>query len=428
MTNNRGSWAVKVFFRTVIIFFATAGAVAFTSAAGAKAGDLTEADVKVIHDRLFTVDSHVDIPLNYTETPQTDPGQASDMQVDLGKMQKGGLDSGFFIVYVGQTERTPENYAGAKADALRKFSLIHRMTDELYPDRIGLAYHPDEVDSIAASGRKVAMIGIENGFVIGKDLSLLEKYYDLGGRYMTLAHMGHNDICDTSTPSEELGDDEEEHGGLSAFGREVIDEMNRLGMMVDVSHISEKSMRQAIAHSKAPVIASHSSVRALADHPRNLTDDQMRLLAEHGGVVQIVALSAYIKVDPARRAAYQALEAKVAAAYGDAEFDEARHENTPEMKQGLEELDRDFPKATVSQYVDHIDHAVKVMGIDHVGISSDFGGGGGIVGWDNAAETENVTRELLSRGYGEKDIAKIWSGNLLRVWRQVENVAKGQGD
>ncbi|MFC7048515.1 dipeptidase [Emcibacter nanhaiensis] len=379
-----------------------------------------EADV---HDRIFTLDSHVDIPFNYTETPETDPGKATDMQVDLGKMDKGGLDSGFFIVYVGQTERTPENYAKAKADALQKFSLIHRMTDQFYPDRIGMAYHPADVEKIAASGRKVAMIGIENGFVIGKDLSLLRKYYDLGGRYMTLAHMGHNDICDTSTPNAELGDGPEEHGGLSAFGREVIDEMNRLGMMVDVSHISEKSMRQAVAYSKAPVIASHSSVRALADHPRNLTDDQMRLLAKHGGVMQIVALSAYIKVDPARHAAYDALEQKVAALYKDDNLDEDALYETPEMKQGLEQLDRDHPPATVSQFVDHIDHAVKVMGVDHVGISSDFGGGGGITGWNNAAETGNITRELLARGYSEEDIAKIWSGNLLRVWRDVEAVA-----
>ncbi|WP_417317012.1 dipeptidase [Emcibacter sp.] len=376
------------------------------------------------HHKMFTIDSHVDIPLNYTETPETDPGKATEMQVDLGKMEKGGLDGGFFIVYVGQTERTPENYAKAKQDALRKFSLIHRMTDELYRDRIGLAYHPDEAEKIHAAGRKVAMIGIENGFVIGKDISLLKKYYDLGGRYMTLAHMGHNDICDTSTPSEELGDGEEEHGGLSDFGRKVVDEMNRLGMMVDISHISEKSMRQAVEYSKAPVIASHSSVRALADHPRNLTDDQMRLLAKHGGVAQIVALSAYIKVDPARKAAYDVLEERVAEIYRGQGLDEDQLYETPEMKQGLEQLDRDYPPATVKEFVDHIDHAVKVMGVDHVGISSDFGGGGGIIGWNNAAETTNVTRELLSRGYSEEDVAKIWSGNLLRVWRQVEDVAK----
>ena len=379
-----------------------------------------------IHDRTFTLDSHVDIPLNYTETPQTDPGRSSEMQVDLDKMDKGGLDSGFFIVYVGQTERTAENYANAKKDALRKFSLIHRMTDELYSERIGLARHPEDVEKIASSGRKVAMIGIENGFVIGKDISLLRKYYDLGGRYMTLAHMGHNDICDTSTPNEELGDGPEEHGGLSAYGRQVIDEMNRLGMMVDVSHISEQSMRQAVAYSKAPVIASHSSVRALADHPRNLTDDQMRLLAKHGGVVQIVALSAYIKVDPARRAAYQALEEHVTALYDGQGLDEDALYETPEMKQGLEQLDRDHPPATVKQFVDHIDHAVKIMGVDHVGISSDFGGGGGITGWNDAAETVNVTRELLARGYSEEEVAKIWGGNLLRVWREVETVA-GRG-
>lgn len=380
------------------------------------------AEAKRIHDKVITIDTHDDIPFDFA-TEEVDPGVRGDRQVDIPKMKEGGLDAGFFIVYVGQTERTKENYEKAKEDAMTKFDAIHRMTREMYPDKIELAYSADDVERIHNSGKLVACIGIENGYVIGKDLSLLEKYHALGARYITLAHNGHNDICDSCNPREGLGDSESEHNGVSEFGRQVIAEMNRLGIMVDVSHISKKSMLDAVRLSRAPVIASHSSTKALRNVSRNLDDEQLMALKENGGVMQTVALSGFVKEDPPEkeealdklnlemgltsRAAYRAMS------------EEKRNEYVSKRAA----INRQWPRATVKDFVDHIDHAVKLIGIDHVGISSDFDGGGGVNGWTDASETLNVTIELVRRGYSEEEIAKLWGGNLLRVWREVERVA-----
>ena len=382
-----------------------------------------EAAARAVQGRILTLDSHIDIPPDFTRTQASDPGRRGAMQADLPKMRAGGLDAAFFIVYVEQSARTPENYAAAKQAALVKFDGIHRMAEVLYPDEIGLAIHPDDVERLRGQGKLVALIGIENGFAIGKDLALLEDYYRRGARYMTLAHIGHNDIADSSMPREELGDAKAEHGGISAFGAEVIAEMNRLGMMVDVSHVSYSAMMQAVALSKAPVIASHSSAMAVAAHPRNLTDEQMWALAAAGGVMQVVAYSDYVVDDEPRREAWKRLRETVARAAGDKWFSYAKHGETAMWRDGVEAIERHYPKARLGRFVDHIDHAVAVMGIDHVGIASDFGGGGGVRGWNDAAETYRVTAELLRRGYSERDIAKLWGGNLLRVWRQTEAVA-----
>lgn len=384
--------------------------------------DFTEYAAEV-HARTLTLDSHVDIPPDYTLVRESDPGMRGGMQVDLPKMREGGLDAAFFIVYFGQTERTPENYAKAKEAALVKFNAIRRMTDELYPDRIELAVTPADVERIYADGKLAALIGIENGYVIGKDLSLVADYFRRGARYMTLAHIGHNDIADSSMPRLNLGDRAAEHDGISAFGAEVIAEMNRLGMMVDVSHISHDAMMQAVELSAAPVIASHSSAMAVTGHPRNLTDAQMRALAQAGGILHVVAFSDYVATDKARRAAILKLRTDVARSQGVETFSFTKHGKLAMWREGLADINRRLPKARLERFVDHIDHAVKVMGIDHVGISSDFGGGGGVTGWDDATETPKVTAELLRRGYSEEEVAKLWSGNLLRVWREVEAVA-----
>ncbi len=382
------------------------------------------AKAEEIHARVLTIDTHDDIPFNFA-TEEVDPLNA-DRQLNLEKMEAGKLDVGFFIVYVGQTERTPENYEKAKADAMTKFNAIHRMTKEMYPEKIELAYTADDVERIHNEGKLVACIGIENGYVIGKDLSLLEKYHKLGARYITLSHGGHNDICDSSTPRERLGDAEEEHGGVSAFGEQVIAEMNRLGIMVDVSHISKKASLQAMKLSKAPVIASHSSTKALCDVPRNMDDEQLLALKENGGVMQTVALGNFVKYSKEKAAA----EDSMIQSFGYSSrrelfrnFSSFTDEQRAQLQQMRQEIDRRFPRANVQDFVDHIDHAVKLIGIDHVGISSDFDGGGGIDGWDDASETGNVTLELVRRGYSEEEITKLWGGNLLRVWREVERVA-----
>ncbi len=379
------------------------------------------AEARRIHDVVLTLDTHIDIPFDYA-TEEVDPGNRNeDFQVDYPRMREGGLDAGFFIVYYGQTERTPENYEAAKAGALTKFDAIHRAAS-MHSDTIELAHRAAEVERIHAAGKLVALIGIENGYVIGKDLALLAKYHELGARYITLAHNGHNDIADSCNPREDLGDAEEEHGGLSAFGREVVVEMNRLGILVDVSHISKKAMMQAAELSAAPVIASHSSTKALADVSRNMDDEQLRALAANGGVMQTVALRGFVQVDPPEKV--EAMEAALAefGISSRSEFGSLSEEDAAALRSRMAEIGDRFP-VTVADFVDHIDYAVGVMGLDHVGISSDFDGGGGVDGWDDASETLQVTVELVRRGYTEPQIAQIWSGNTLRILREAERVA-----
>jgi membrane dipeptidase len=373
-------------------------------------------------NEVLTLDTHVDIPLDFA-TPAVDP-KSADLQVNLEKMRRGGLDAAFFIVYVGQTARTPENYAQAQKDAMRKFEAIHRMAEVLYPDEIGIAYTPSDVERLAGSGKLVAAIGIENGYVIGKDLDLLDKYYRLGARYMTLVHNGHNDIGDSAQPRAALGDGPEEHGGLSDFGRAVVARMNDLGIMVDISHASKKTALDAIRASRAPVIASHSGVAAVAQHARNLDDESLLALKDNGGVVQIVAFDAYDRYQPPEQlAAMQDLRDRLGLKR-EVNINSLPDDQRIAYLRGVKQIQNRWPPATVDDLVDHIDYAVSLIGIDHVGISSDFGGGGGVIGWSDASETGNVTRELLSRGYSKEDIRKLWGGNLLRVWGEVEKAAK----
>ena len=382
-----------------------------------------------IHERVLTIDTHDDIPFNFA-TEEVDPGVRGERKVDLPKMREGLLDVGYFVVFVGQTPRTPENYEKAKSDAMTKFDAIHRMTDEMYPDEIGFANTADEIESIHAAGKLVATIGIENGYVIGKDLSLVEKYHDLGARYMTLAHGGHNDIADSATPRAD--EPESEHDGLSEFGEEVVAEMNRVGMMVDVSHISKQAMLDAVVASRAPVVGSHSSMRAINDHPRNMDDEQLLALKDNGGVIQTVALGAFVKSPaPERQDAIATLREEmgiegrnVARSLAEQELSEDEYEaRLSEYETRLAQIDEQWPPADFADFVDHIDHGVNLIGIDHIGISSDFDGGGGIVGWNDASETGNVTLELVRRGYSEEEIAKLWGGNLLRVLREAERIA-----
>ena len=375
-----------------------------------------------LHRSVITIDTHDDIPANFA-TEESDPGVRDGRQVTLPKMREGGLDVAFFVVYVGQGERNPEAYAEAKADAIMKFDAIHRMADEMYPDEIELAYTADDVERINGMGKLAAVICIENGYVIGRDLSLLETYHALGARYMTLTHGGHNDIGDSSTPSERLGDAEDDHGGLSEFGQQVVAEMNRLGIMVDVSHVAKSTMLDAARLSRAPIIASHSSAKALADHPRNLDDEQLLAMKENRGVAQMVALGGFVKVMPAKDSAMRALREEMGlTSY--AAMREMSEDQRAEYDARRAELDERWPPANVENFVDHIDHAVELIGIDHVGISSDFDGGGGVMGWNDASETLNVTIELVRRGYTDEEIAKLWGGNLLRVWRENEAVAR----
>ncbi len=381
------------------------------------------ATARGIHERVITLDTHDDInPANFTAARNYT--QRLDNQVNLPKMVEGGLDAAFFVVYVGQGPLTPEGYDKAYAAAVEKFDAIHRLTTEIAPDQIELALTAADVRRIAAAGKKVALIGVENAYPLGTDLSRVKEFYDRGGRYMSLAHNGHSQFADSNTGER---DGQWLHNGLSESGRQVIAEMNRWGLMVDVSHPSKDANLQAIAASRAPVIASHSSARAVADHSRNLDDEQLMAIKANGGVVQTVAFDGYVKIKPAdspeRAAALAALRAGMGGQGPGSMTDEAR----AEFRRKMAEIDKEFPPApmaTLSDFVDHVDYLVKTIGIDHVGISSDFDGGGGVDGWNGADETFNVTLELVRRGYTEEQIGKIWSGNLLRVMEQVAQVAK----
>jgi membrane dipeptidase len=434
-------------------------------AAAPQDADLT-ARARAIHERVITLDTHNDVNAdhftrgcNYTMPLTT--------QVNLPKMKAGGLDVSFMIVYVGQSNPPqvagafqPSGYDRAYKAAVAKFDAIHHLTEEIAPNEIGLALTPADVVSISKSGRKVAVIGIENGYPIGTDVNRVKEFWQRGGRYMSLAHNGHSQLADSNTGE---ADNTWSWGGLSPLGRQVIQEMNKWGIMVDVSHPSKGAMMQAIGLSKAPVIASHSAVRSLANHSRNLDDEMLMAIKTNGGVAQIVAFASYVKTDPAARApAVAALRREFALPTGrgggggraagaavtppcpiegaspaagagrggrgaTAGIETLTAERRSAFNQRMAEIDRKWPaagRATVKDFVDHIDYAVKLIGIDHVGISSDFDGGGGIDGWNSAAETFNVTLELVRRGYTEEQIGKIWSGNLLRVWADAEKVAK----
>jgi membrane dipeptidase len=387
-----------------------------------------ERRAREIHDRVITLDTHVDInPANFTASRNYT--QDLDTQVNLPKMMKGGLDAAFFIVYVGQGPLTPEGYDNAYKQAIEKFDAIHRLTKEIAPEQIELALTAADVPRIAAKGKKVALIGVENAYPLGTDLGRIQEFYDRGARYMSLAHNGHSQFADSNTGEREGW----MHNGLSELGRKAIAELNRVGIMIDVSHPSKQSMMQAVALSKAPVIASHSAVRALADHSRNMDDEQLLALKKNGGVIQVVAFAGYVKIQkpdsPERAAAIAALRKEFGLPEGRGGRGGRGGLNalTPEKRAAYEarmaEIDKRLPgdpRATVADFVNHIDYAVKLIGIDHVGISSDFDGGGGVDGWNNAAETFNVTLELVRRGYTEEQIAKLWSGNLLRVMAEVE--------
>lgn len=381
-----------------------------------------EAEARRIHERVITLDTHVDIPLDYA-THAMDPGGFTTAQVDLPKMRAGGLDAAFFIVYIPQGPVSPEGFAEARRIANKRIEAIHRMVSA-YPGEIGLAVTAADAARIVRSGRKAAYIGMENAFPLGATTNDVAAWKAAGVRYVGITHFGHNQFGDSSNPNETLGDDEERHGGLSALGRELVGALNRAGIMVDVSHAGKKTMMQAAELSSAPIIASHSGVKALADSPRNLDDEQLRALAANGGVVQIVALDAYVKPLTEEQTALQAEIRKEMNLETSAARAAATAETMAAYQTRMADIWEIEPRASVSDFVDHIDHAVKVAGIDHVGVSSDFDGGGGIVGWEDASRTLNVTRELVRRGYTEREIEKIWSGNLLRVLEEVEKTAR----
>lgn len=373
-----------------------------------------------IHDRVLTFDSHADTPLRMIEpgfdmAERHDPNE-SGSKVDYPRMIEGGLDAIFFAAFVAQNIRDDEGNSRAKALGLQMIDAVIAST-EANSDTVGLALTPDDAYALEKEGKRAIYLAIENGYPIGDDISNIELFYNKGVRYITLVHSTNNDLADSATDSKGP-----EHQGISPFGEQVVLEMNRLGIMVDVSHGSEEVFYDAIAVSKAPIIASHSNARAVTAHDRNMSDDMLKLMAENGGVVQLTMLSDYLRdapENPERDAAVAALRA------GMKPFGEMNQEERKAARAAFNELNEQFPvpAANVNDVVDHIDHIVKIAGIDHVGIGCDFDGGGGIDGIFDASEVMNITIELVRRGYSEQDIEKIWSGNLMRVFRDVQRIA-----
>jgi len=370
-----------------------------------------------IHETILTVDTHCDTPMEFSRSGFDLGTKHTEGCVDFPRMKEGGLHSEFFAVFIGQGPRDDSSFTLVHRKALDIFDAIHKNVEK-NSSMAEMAYSPGDAYRIFKKGKIAAFIGLENGYPIGKDISRIKQYYDLGARYITLCHTKNNDICDSSTDSKGS-----ENDGLSSFGTEVVKEMNRLGMMVDVSHISDKSFFDVLKVSKTPVIASHSSCRALCENPRNLTDKMLLALKENGGVIQICILSNYVKVpdpNPELTAKLDEVQKK----YGD--FNTLTPEVQKQMRDEYRATQKKYQKlATVTDVVDHIDHVVQVIGIDYVGIGTDFDGGGGVDGCRTVAEMKNITIELLRRGYKKEDIEKIWGGNVMRVFREVENVAKG---
>ena len=325
---------------------------------------------------IITIDTHIDINVeNFTDS--LNYTMNTDTKFNIPSMIEGGLDVAWLVVYTAQGELNEEGYASAMDNAISKFDAIDRLVNEYAPDQLEIALNSDDVRKILENDKKVIMIGVENAYPMGLDPANIEKFWEKGARYVSLSHNGHSQLSDSNTGE---FDNTALHNGLSPLGEKAVELLNYYGIMIDISHPSKEAIKQMIKLSKAPVMASHSSARALRDHPRNLDDELLDLIKVNGGVVQTTALGAFL-------------------------------------------TDRKDPPPNMDDFMDHIDYMVEKIGIDHVGISSDFDGGGGIVGWNDASETMNVTSALRERGYSESEIEKLWGGNLLRVLDEVQEIA-----
>jgi membrane dipeptidase len=375
-------------------------------------------DIRKIHHRAIVIDTHTDAPMNLIngQFNLAERHVAPDFCVDIPRLREGDVDAVFFALFTGQRERTPENYEEA-------FHLANRMLDSTLaatsrnPETVEIAASADDIIRISKQNKTAICLGMENDFS-GPDVSRVKEFYDKGVRYITLCHTSNNDVCDSSTDPKGG-----ENDGLSRFGREVVAEMNRLGMIIDVSHISDKAFADVLEASKAPVMASHSSVRALCDHPRNLSDDMIKALATRGGVIQICILGAYIFPEDTTSENYRKLEELRA------KYNNWQYKNEDERKaawHAWDSINKYFPPVlpTIAQAVDPIDHVVKLVGLEHVGIGSDFDGGGGLADCADVADFPKITAELVKRGYSGKELARIWGGNFLRVFRAVEEAAE----
>ena len=385
----------------------------------------SQSSADAVHDRVLTLDAHIDIEVSFF-TPEKADAIGHQKLASLEAMKSGGLDAAFFSVYVEQGPLTAEGFRDAHDSALEKIETIHRVAEEEIPDEIVLALQPTDVEKIYGQGKITAIIGMENGYPVGEDIGNIRKFFDLGVRYITLSHIGHNQICDSNLA---LNDVDPAHGGLSPFGKEVVSEMNRLGMIIDVSHIAKSSVMDVLRLSKAPVMASHSTHRDFCGLDRMWDDEQLLALEENGGVFHLVGLGMTIKPEPQEKT--ELIEALRRELGFPTEywpfflaFEKAPIEIRSDYNERSSAIEAQYPSSNVKDFIDRIDYLVDLIGIDHVGISSDFyDRSWSLDGWTDAGGTANITQELVKRGYAEEQISKIWSGNTLRVWSAVEKAA-----
>ncbi|AMK22733.1 MULTISPECIES: dipeptidase [unclassified Sphingobium] len=376
-----------------------------------------------LHQRLLTLDSHLDTPASL-DLPgwsiEEEHGVHSDYtQVDLPRMKKGGLDGGFFAIYTPQGPLTEEGFRKSRDFALLRGVSIREMV-AADPANFTLALEAKDAAKIAASGKRVVFMSIENAYPLGEDVSLLKTFYDMGVRVSGFAHFAHNQFADSSTdPSKKP-----RYGGLSPLGKELLKEMNRLGIVPDASHSSDQVLDDLLALSTSPVLLTHSGCKAVYDHPRNIDDEHLKALAAKGGVIQMNAYGVYLRASKPNPQRQEALKALFGQLREDAKLSP---EKRAELLAKRQEIDRLYPetdRATFDDFMAHMLHALKVAGPDHVGIGLDWDGGGGVVGLEDVLDLPRITAALLKAGYSEADVQKIWSGNVLRVLAAAE-AAKG---
>ncbi|TKG94511.1 membrane dipeptidase [Puteibacter caeruleilacunae] len=381
--------------------------------------NLSDEEILTLHNELITIDTHCDTPLNLLEN-FFDLGVEhpyEEGRVDIPRMKKGGLDGVFFAVFTGQKPRTEENYGQAYVWANEMIDSIYAGVGR-YPEELQITRSTKDFYRVNKEGKRGVFIGLENGFPLAKDLSRVEEFYDRGVRYITLSHSFHNDICDSSSDLAEP-----EHNGLSSYGEQVVEEMNRLGMLIDISHTSDETFFDVVAYSKAPVFASHSSVRAIANHDRNMTDEMLKALAKKGGVIQICLMDSYVQNPDTTTMRYK-IESRLRHIYR-SRFNTMCKEEKSDFLTEWRQMKKDYPKklAVIKQFVDHIDYVKNLVGVDYVGIGSDFDGGGALADCQDIGAYPDITKEMVRRGYSEKDIRKIWGENFLRVFKKVEDCA-----
>lgn len=385
----------------------------------ATAAEPDEALVKRVHRAAITIDAHIDIPEDFDAQRAEDARQ----QFDLPQLERGDLDVATVALFANPARTTPENVAAARKQIDSKLRSLKALVTQ-HPDRLEFARSSADIERIARSGKHAVLLSFLNALPLGDDLTLLQKYQAEGVRVLGFVHASNNAFADSSRPNGAFGDKPNEHGGLTELGKQAVSELNRLGIVVDVSQLTPAGVLEAVQLSAAPVIASHSGLRSRVDVPRNLSDSELKAIAARGGVVHIVAFASYLKDDPKRREAYQK---NIWQAFGlrqgvddpKAKLDAATYRKYQEAYRQYSS--NGWKHATVADYVDSIDAAVKLVGVEHVGISSDFNHGGGVTGFANVGEAQGVTRELLRRGYTEAQINQLWGGNFLRVFRAVES-------